>query len=37
MQQRPQNATHMRIVVAYKKSQFVEVDAKHGDALGEYR
>jgi hypothetical protein len=33
MQQRPQNAPHMRIVVADKKPQLVEIDAKHGRAL----
>ncbi len=33
MQQRPQNAAHMRIVVAHKESQLVEIDAKHGPAL----
>jgi hypothetical protein len=33
MQQRPQNAAHMRIVVAHKKSQLVEIDAKHGLVL----
>jgi hypothetical protein len=37
MQQRPQNAAHMRIVVAHKKSQLVEIDAKHGPALSAYR
>ena len=37
MQQRPQNPTHMRIIVAYEKSKLVEIDAEHGDALGEYR
>jgi hypothetical protein len=33
MQQRPQDAAHVRIVVADEKSQLVEVDAKHGAAL----
>jgi hypothetical protein len=33
MQQRPQNAAHMRIVVAHKEPQLVEIDAKHGRAL----
>jgi hypothetical protein len=33
MQQRPQDAAHVRIVVADEKSKFVEVDAKHGAAL----
>src|SRR6202171_4201103 len=37
MQQRPQNAAHMRIVVAHKKPQLVEIDAKHGRALSAYR
>src|SRR5450432_398710 len=37
MQQRPQDATHMRIVVADEKSQLVEIDAKHGPAPGAYR
>ena len=37
MQQRAQNAAHMRIVVAHEKSQLVEIDAKHGQALGEHR
>ena len=37
MQQRAQNAAHMRIVVAHEKSQLVEIDAKHGQALGECR
>ena len=32
MQQRPQDAAHMRIVVANQKSQLVEVDAIHGPA-----
>ena len=36
MQQRSQDAAHMRIVVANEKSQLVEVDAKHGLALGGY-
>ena len=36
MQQRPQDAAHVRIVVADEKSQLVEVDAKHGAALGAY-
>jgi hypothetical protein len=34
MQQRAQYAAHMRIVVANEKSQLVEIDAKHGAALG---
>jgi hypothetical protein len=29
MQQRPQDAAHVRIVVADEKAQLVEVDAKH--------
>ena len=33
MQQRPQYAAHMRIVVAHQKSQLVEIDAEHGPAL----
>jgi hypothetical protein len=33
MQQRPQNAAHMRVVVADEKSQLVEIDPKHGAAL----
>src|SRR5258707_15316250 len=33
MQQRPQDAAHMRVVVANQKSQLVEVDAIHGPAL----
>ena len=33
MQQRPQDAAHVRIVVADEKTQLVEVDAKHGAAL----
>jgi hypothetical protein len=38
MQQRPQNAPHMRMIVAQEKSQLVEIDAKHGPALkGAYR
>jgi hypothetical protein len=36
MQQRPQNAAHMRIVVADEKSQLVEIDAKHGPAPRAY-
>src|ERR1700730_1417711 len=36
MQQRSQNAPHMRIVVTDEKSQLVEIDAKHGRALGRY-
>src|SRR6267154_1746992 len=34
MQQRPQDAAHMRIVVANQKSQLVEVDAIHGPGPG---
>jgi hypothetical protein len=34
MQQRSQDAAHMRIVVANEKPQLVEIDAKHGLALG---
>jgi hypothetical protein len=37
MQERPQNAAHVRIVVADKKSQLVEIDTKHGRALGASR
>jgi hypothetical protein len=37
MQQRPQNAAHMRIVVADKKSQLVEIDAEHGPTPRAYR
>jgi hypothetical protein len=37
MQQRPQDAAHMRIVVANEKSQLVEIDAKHGAAPGASR
>jgi len=37
MQQRAQDAPHMRVVVADEETQLVEVDAKHGNALGEYR
>jgi hypothetical protein len=37
MQQRAQNAAHVRIVVANQKSQLVEVDAIHGVALSRYR
>src|SRR6266699_6149303 len=37
MQERPQDAAHMRIVVADEKSQLVEIDAKHGPALWAYR
>src|ERR1700754_4660830 len=33
VQQRAQDATHMRIVVAHQESQLVEVDAEHGTAL----
>src|SRR3954452_508706 len=33
MQQRPQDAAHMRVVVANQKPQLVEVDAIHGPAL----
>src|SRR5450631_60715 len=36
MQQGPQNAAHMRIVVADEKSQLVEIDAKHGPAPRAY-
>jgi hypothetical protein len=34
MQQRAQDAPHMRVVVAQQKPQFVEIDAKHGPAPG---
>src|SRR5882757_1473167 len=37
MQQRPQDAAHVRIVVANQKSQLVEVDAIHGPAPRAYR
>ncbi|MGY4416740.1 hypothetical protein ACVWW4_008476 [Bradyrhizobium sp. LB7.1] len=30
MQQRPQDAAHVRIVVADEETQLVEIDAKHG-------
>ena len=33
VQQRAQDAPHMRIVVAHEKSQLVEIDAEHGAAL----
>jgi hypothetical protein len=33
VQQRPQDAAHVRIVVAHQKSQLVEIDAEHGPAL----
>jgi hypothetical protein len=33
MQQRTQDASHVRIVVAYQKSQLVEIDPKHGASL----
>jgi hypothetical protein len=34
VQQRAQDAAHVRIVVANEESQLVEVDAEHGAALG---
>jgi hypothetical protein len=33
VQQRSQDAAHVRIVVAHQKSQLVEIDAEHGPAL----
>jgi hypothetical protein len=30
MQQRPQDAAHVRIVVADEETQLVEIDAEHG-------
>src|SRR6478735_11089804 len=33
MQERPQDAAHMRIVVADEESELVEIDAEHGPTL----
>jgi len=37
VQQRAQDAAHMRIVVAHEKSQLVEIDAEHGPTPRAYR
>jgi hypothetical protein len=34
MQQRPQDAAHVRIVVADEETQLVEIDAEHGAWAG---
>jgi hypothetical protein len=37
VQQRPQNAAHVRIVVTHEKSQLVEIDTKHRQAPRAHR
>jgi hypothetical protein len=35
MQERPQDAAHVRVVVANEESELVEIDTKHAGALGD--